>query len=139
MGFGPSAASMTGTHFYVNTFDIAAYAESLPDKRPVALSMRIDRRLEMAYWLYWRIYELFADDAEFQLLFKEKKSMRKTFGPLFFPVRLMGMLRRERQGYRVTRSGAYWIHRLQNEYSLSYINRLWGSCRKDAWPVEVRL
>ncbi len=26
LGFGPSAASMTGAHFYVNTFDITAYA-----------------------------------------------------------------------------------------------------------------
>ena len=76
---------------------------------------------------------------EFQLLFKEAKGLRRVFGPLLFPVRLLGMMQKERGGYRVTRSGAYWIHRLQNEYSLSYINRLWGTCRKDAWPAEVRL
>lgn len=139
VGFGPSAVSMTGTHFYVNTFDITAYAASLPEKRPVALSMKISRRLEMTYWLYWRIYELFADDADFRHLFQEKKRLDKMFGPLFLPARLMGLVRREREGYRVTRTGAYWIHRLQNEYSLSYINRLWGTCRKNAWPAEVRL
>lgn len=139
VGFGPSAASMTGTHFYVNTFDIGAYAECLPENRPIAVSMKVDDRLEMAYWLYWRIYELFADDSEFQSLFEEEKGLRRVFGPLLFPVRLLGMMQREQGGYRVTRSGAYWIHRLQNEYSLSYINRLWGTCRKDAWPAEVRL
>jgi oxygen-independent coproporphyrinogen-3 oxidase len=139
VGFGPSAASMTGTHFYVNTFDIDAYAGSFPEKRPVAVSMKIDERLEMAYWLYWRLYELFAADGEFRTLFSEESDLRKVFGPLLFPVRLLGMMRREPRGYRVTRSGAYWIHRLQNEYSLSYINRLWGTCRKDAWPVEVKL
>ena len=42
-------------------------------------------------------------------------------------------------GYEITRSGAYWIHRLQNEYSLNYINRLWGGCRKTAWPNRVML
>lgn len=139
VGFGPSAASMTGTHFYVNTFDIDAYAGSLPQKRPIAVSMKVEQRLEMAYWLYWRIYELFADDVEFQSLFPEKKDLKRVFGPLMFPVRLLGMMRVEGEGYRVTRSGAYWIHRLQNEYSLSYINRLWGTCRKEAWPEEVRL
>ncbi|MBW1644065.1 MAG: radical SAM protein [Deltaproteobacteria bacterium] len=45
IGFGPSAASMTGNHFYVNTFDVASYAEMLPDRRPIALSMPVDRRL----------------------------------------------------------------------------------------------
>ena len=34
---------------------------------------------------------------------------------------------------------AYWVHRIQNEYSLNYINRLWGRCRQQAWPQEVRL
>lgn len=28
---------------------------------------------------------------------------------------------------------------LGNEYSLSYINHLWGGCRREAWPEEVIL
>jgi coproporphyrinogen III oxidase-like Fe-S oxidoreductase len=37
VGFGPSAASMIGKDFYVNTFDVASYAETLPNKRPIVL------------------------------------------------------------------------------------------------------
>ena len=139
IGFGPSAASMTGADFYVNTFDEAAYAACLPHRRPVALSMPVDRRVEMAYWLYWRVYELKVVNREFQDLFGRETSVDARFGRLFRPLLATGMMRRAADGYRITRKGAYWIHRLQNEYSLNYINRLWGSCRRQPWPKEVTL
>jgi len=139
VGFGPSAASMTGKDFYVNTFDVASYAETLPNKRPIALSMPVDLRLEMAYWLYWRVYELKIQQDDFQDLFGEEYSIESSFNNVIKPFQLAGMLEKRNGGYQVTDSGAYWIHRLQNEYSLNYINRLWGSCRKASWPKEVYL
>jgi oxygen-independent coproporphyrinogen-3 oxidase len=139
IGFGPSAASMTGSDFYVNTFDVKAYASKLPTERPVAVSMPVNRRLEMAYWLYWRIYELKICNRDFQSVFGEDASLGAEFGQLLHPLIPLGLLERIDGGYRVTKSGAYWIHRLQNEYSLSYINHLWGTCRKEPWPEEVRL
>ena len=139
IGLGPSAASMTGKNFYVNTFDVEAYASALPNKRPIALSMDVDRRLEMAYWLYWRVYELKVDQVDFQSIFGVEASLDKSFRKIIWPFELLGMMQRENGGYKVTDSGAYWIHRLQNEYSLNYINRLWGSCRHNPWPLEVRL
>ncbi len=139
IGLGPSAASMTGTDFYVNTFDVEAYASTLPERRPVALSMPIEQRLEMAYWLYWRTYELRILEQDFQQLFGADVSLDSIFGPLFRPFQLTGMMQRIKGGYEIKKSGAYWIHRLQNEYSLSYINRLWGGCRQKTWPEEVVL
>ncbi len=139
IGFGPSAASMTGNDFYVNTFSVAAYVKALPLERPVALSMKVDRRLEMAYWLYWRIYELQMTDSDFKSVFGSDASIEREFGPMLRPLLLAGLLKAVEGGYRVTKAGAYWIHRLQNEYSLNYINNLWGTCRKQPWPGEVRL
>jgi oxygen-independent coproporphyrinogen-3 oxidase len=139
VGFGPSAASMTGKDFYVNTFDVASYAETLPNKRPIALSMSVDQRLEMAYWLYWRVYELKINQEDFQNLFGEENSIESTFSNIIKPFELAGMIEKKNGGYQVTDSGAYWIHRLQNEYSLNYINRLWGSCQREPWPSEVAL
>ncbi|MGB3972609.1 MAG: radical SAM protein [Peptococcia bacterium] len=139
IGFGPSAASMTGNDFYVNTFDVGTYAQSLPKKRPIALSMSLDRRLEMAYWLYWRIYELKILQDDFRDLFGDDCSLDEQFSHLFRPLMLMGMMNKKNGGYEITPSGAYWIHRLQNEYSLNYINRLWGTCRREPWPAEVFL
>ena len=139
IGFGPSAASMTGTDFYVNTFDVDAYANALDADRPVALSMKIDQRLEMAYWLYWRVYELAIDSGDFHDLFQSEKKLNEVFGNLLNFFRLCGMVEKHKSGYEITNAGAYWIHRLQNEYSLSYINRLWGTCRKSPWPEKVIL
>lgn len=139
IGLGPSAASMTGTNFYVNTFDVESYASTLPGERPIALSMEVDRRLEMAYWLYWRVYELQVNQRDFQDLFGDETSLNQAFAKVIRPCERVGMMQRENGGYKVTDTGAYWIHRLQNEYSLNYINRLWGSCRHNPWPSEVQL
>ena len=130
---------MTGTDFYVNTFDLEAYAATLPQRRPIALSMPIDERLEMAYWLYWRTYELKVMEQDFHRLFGTNTSLDTIFWSILRPFQLLGMMRRIEGGYEITQSGAYWIHRLQNEYSLSYINRLWGGCRRVAWPEQVVL
>jgi oxygen-independent coproporphyrinogen-3 oxidase len=130
---------MTGSNFYVNTFDVNAYVCRLPLQRPVALSMPVNLRIEMAYWLYWRVYELKILNSDFQSVFGVDASIERTFGHLLQPLVLMGWMERVADGYHVTTPGAYWIHRLQNEYSLNYINRLWGTCRKTAWPLEVSL
>ncbi|MEN8251938.1 MAG: radical SAM protein, partial [Bacteroidota bacterium] len=139
IGFGPSAASMTGSDFYVNTFKVESYIKRLPDKRPIALSMPVDQRLEMAYWLYWRIYELKICQKDFQNQFGEEHTIESTFYKVIKPFMLAGMIAKINGSYQVTDAGAYWIHRLQNEYSLNYINRLWGSCRQEPWPSEVFL
>jgi oxygen-independent coproporphyrinogen III oxidase len=139
VGFGPSAASMTGSDFYVNTFDVEAYAGALPARRPVAVSMPVDQQLEMGYWLYWRIYELKLLADSFRKEFGEEASLARQFGRLMAPLVSGGLMARTPAGYEVTKPGAYWIHRLQNEYSLNYINRLWGTCRKQAWPQAVKL
>jgi oxygen-independent coproporphyrinogen-3 oxidase len=138
VGFGPSAASMIGSHFHVNTFSVDAYADALPARRPVALAMPLDRRQEMAYWLYWRAYELFAGEQDFRDLF-DGAELERVFGPLFAPFRALGLMCRSDGGFGVTDSGAFWIHRLQSEYSLAYIERLWGGCRRAAWPNGLQL
>jgi oxygen-independent coproporphyrinogen-3 oxidase len=139
VGFGPSAASMIGSHFYVNTFDVDAYAACLPARRPIALAMPADRRLEMAYWLFWRAYELEINDDAFTSVFGSGESLDGVFGMLLRPLAVAGMMRRHQKGWSITGSGAYWIHRVQNEYSLNYINRLWGKCRAQPWPPEIVL
>lgn len=130
---------MTGTDFYVNTFDVKAYADRLPSDRPIAVTMSVDQRTEMAYWLYWRIYELKIDNEHFQRVFGSETSLEVQFGHLLSPLVSLGMLAKVNRGYKVTKPGAYWIHRLQNEYSLSYIDHLWGTCQREPWPSEVRL
>jgi oxygen-independent coproporphyrinogen-3 oxidase len=139
VGFGPSAATMTPDDFYVNTFDVPNYVSRLPQQRPVALSMPLTRRTEMGYWLYWRIYELAVRQQDFSRAFGVSASIEQQFGRLFRPLVSMGFMAQDGVDYTVTKRGAYWIHRLQNEYSLNYINRLWGACRREPWPALVTL
>ncbi len=137
LGIGPSAGSMVPGHFHVNTFSIEEYAATLPDRLPVALVMPIDRRLEMAYWLYWRAYELTIPAQGFRESFDQ--DLEEVYGGLLKSLTRFGLLRQENGCYYLTEEASYWVHRVQNEYALSYINRLWGSCRKEAWPQQVRL
>jgi oxygen-independent coproporphyrinogen III oxidase len=137
LGIGPSAASMLPGRFFVNTFSIEQYAATLPHRLPVALSMPVDRQLEMAYWLYWRIYEMSIPIQEFSQVFG--RDLESVHGRLLRLLTRLGILNRENGCYHVTEKSVYWIHRLQNEYALNYINNLWGACRNEAWPAEVTL
>ncbi len=137
LGIGPSAGSMIPGHFYVNTFSVEEYAAALPNRLPVALVTPIDRRLEMAYWLYWRAYELTIPAQGFRELFDS--DIEAVYGRLLGLLKRLGMLQQENGCYHVTEGASYWIHRVQNEYALNYINRLWGRCRDRAWPQEVKL
>jgi hypothetical protein len=123
--------------FFVNTFSIDEYAVALPDRSPVALVLPVDRRLEMVYWLYWRAYELTLPRDGFVELFGEE--LESVFGGLMKLLVRTGMAQLDRNVYQLSDEAAYWIHRVQNEYALNYINRLWGRCRSEAWPSRVRL
>lgn len=136
LGLGPSAASMLPGQFRVNTFSVAEYAKALPDRLPVALVMPVSRRLEMAYWLYWRAYELRIPEAPFREMFGQ--DLKDAFGAALLALERLGALRYREGGYDVAENAAYWIHRIQNEYALNYIDRLWGRCRKEPWPKEIR-
>ncbi len=137
LGFGPSAASMTGHQFYVNTFSVDQYVSALPGQLPVALVMPVNKRLEMGYWLYWRAYEMKIAGDEFRELFGE--DLGTVYGSLLRTLTGLGMATQHNGSYRLTEKAAYWVHRFQNEYSLNYINRLWGRCREEPWPDRVRL
>ncbi len=67
------------------------------------------------------------------------EELEAVYGRLMTLLRRLGMAHLENGCYRLTQQSAYWIHRLQNEYALNYINRLWGRCREEAWPRRVRL
>jgi coproporphyrinogen III oxidase-like Fe-S oxidoreductase len=138
VGLGPGAASMTGNSFYMNTFSVPEYASAVESKLPVALAMRIPSRLDRAHWLYWSFYALRISRIDFATKF-DGHDLDHEFGRLLRPMQILGWLAEHPDGYAVTNSGAYWIHRLQNAYSLHYLERLWGACSREAWPKEVQL
>ena len=136
-GFGASAGSMLGDCFYVNTFDVDEYCAMVEKgKEPIALSMPLDQKMEMAYWLYWRIYEMYINKQDFYKLFGER--FDAVYGDLFFLLKSIGFIKQEKEKIFITSKGAYWVHRVQNEYSLSNIQKIWGTCISNPWPDEVK-
>jgi hypothetical protein len=91
----------------------------------------------MAGWLYWRIYETRIDKADFCLRFA--KDWVKTYGRYVKPLALLGFMRDEGEQVVLTDRGAYWLHALQDLFSIDYIGKLWGTSVQDPWPASVAL
>jgi coproporphyrinogen III oxidase-like Fe-S oxidoreductase len=138
IGLGPGAASMTGERFYVNTFSVAAYAESVSSRLPVALVLQVPPRLDRTYWLYWSLYALHISREHFARSYSGLDLDREFSIPLR-AMQALGLLQRVPGGYDVTHSGAYWVHRIQNAFSLQYLEHVWGAGHREAWPQEVAL
>ena len=138
MGLGPSAGTYTGNAFYFNTFSVSEYIETEQARLPIALKMRVSNRLEKLFWFYWRLYEIAVP----------RKEYLERFGCAFpwdfrILLRLLGFLglgRREQDDrFVLTPRGTHWIHLLQNQYALNYVNTIWSKCQMSPWPEKVRL
>ncbi len=137
IGIGPSAASMLPGRFFVNTFSIEQYAAALPRRLPVALAMSVDRRLEMLYWLYWRIYEMSIPVREFSRLFGRDLGER-LWRPVETACEAWDTQPRERllPCYREIRIlDSSTPERICLELHQSPL----GACRNEAWPSGVTL
>ena len=41
--------------------------------------------------------------------------------------------------YEMTLKGAFYYHYFENYYTLSYIDKMWGVMRKEAFPEGMKL
>lgn len=135
VGFGAGAGSKVGGVFWFNTFSVEAYIDAAPP-RP-ALVMQTSERFRRAHWLYWRLYRTEVSNAEYAGLFGSE--LEDEFGTLLTVLRLTGMISRHGDIWKVTERGAVWMHRLQQLFSITYIDDIWERCHQDAWPQEVVL
>lgn len=59
LGLGASGGSYLKNIFWVNTFNVSEYINAIEAGRsPIALSIDLSEEMQMAGWLYWRIYEI---------------------------------------------------------------------------------
>lgn len=61
------------------------------------------------------------------------------YGLEFGLARLSGLLKKEKGVYRMTLKGAFYYHYYENFYTLSYIDKMWGLMRKEAFPGGMEL
>jgi coproporphyrinogen III oxidase-like Fe-S oxidoreductase len=138
LGLGASAGSYLRDIFYVNTFNTKAYVQALADGRmPIALSLELSERMQMAGWLYWRIYETKFNKDDFERRFH--RHIDAVYGWHLRLLSFLGLLTEDENEVALTDAGAYWLHTVQDLFSIDYISKLWGSSQQTPWPAKVRL
>jgi len=138
VGLGASGGSYLPDVFYLNTFNVSEYCKALESGRmPIALSVDLTERMQMAGWLYWRIYETRFRKADFRKRFA--RDFDEVYGR---PMRLLarlGLAKADDGEVVLSDAGAYWVHALQDLFSLDYVDKLWGESKRNPWPESVAL
>lgn len=138
IGLGASGGSYLKDILYFNTFSVDSYISALQTGRsPIALSMKLSSRMQMAGWLYWRIYETAFKPSDFRRRFNLE--FERVFGAYFRLFSLLGLARETEDRIVLSDRGAYWLHALQDLFSIHYISGLWKFARQDPWPERVVL
>jgi coproporphyrinogen III oxidase-like Fe-S oxidoreductase len=138
VGLGASGASYLKDIFYLNTFNVAAYIRALEQGRmPIALSLDLTERMQMAGWLYWRVYETRFRRRDFKIRFG--KDFDVVYGKYVKLLSHLGFLEDHGDEVVLSDSGAYWLHVVEDLFSIDYISKLWGTSRQEPWPEKVVL
>jgi oxygen-independent coproporphyrinogen-3 oxidase len=138
LGLGASGGSYLNDIFYLNTFSVAEYIKALENNRmPVAISVNLNRKMQMAGWLYWRIYETRFRKSDFLKRFGV--DFDSIYGGLIRLFSRLGMLRAEGDEIILNDKGDYWLHAFEDFFSIDFIGNLWGSSKNIPWPEKTVL
>ena len=139
VGLGASGGSYLKDIFYVNTFNVAEYIKRLENGRmPIALSLDLSESMQMAWWFYWRVYETRFKRSDFRERFR--REFDEVYGKYIKLFSFFGLIKKD-DGDRIvlTDRGAYWLHAIEDLFSINYISKLWGTSKQEPWPKRVDL
>lgn len=138
LGFGCSATSLFHNQFKINTFDIASYCERIHSGQlPTSLTIRFTPRQRMMYWLFWTAYSTRVRASDFEKFFGVP--LKKMYGFELWIAKRLGFIKEQHGTYEMTLKGAFYYHYYENFYTLSYIDKMWGIMRKEAFPEHIKL
>ncbi len=138
LGLGASAGSYLKDVFYLNTFNVSEYIRAVQNGRlPVALSLGLSERMQMAGWLYWRIYETRFQKSDFMARFG--CDLDRVFGKFLRPLSWAGLLQDDGAEVVLSDEGTYWLHVLEDLFSIDHVGKLWGTSQQEPWPERVVL
>jgi coproporphyrinogen III oxidase-like Fe-S oxidoreductase len=138
LGLGASAGSYLRDVFYLNTFKVSEYINSLEQRgTPIALSLELSEPMQMAGWLYWRIYETRFRKSDFVKRFD--REFDSVFGKYLRPLSWAGLARDDGEEVVLSDEGTYWLHVLEDLFSIDYVGKLWGTSQAEPWPEKVVL
>ena len=138
IGFGCSATSLFKDQFKINTFDVDSYCERINSgSLASSVTIRFIKRQRMVYWLFWTAYSTKVRDVDFEKFFG--KPLKKIYGFELFVAKLLGFITEDNGTYKMTLRGAFYYHYFESFYTLSYIDKMWGIMRKEAFPQHIEL
>jgi oxygen-independent coproporphyrinogen-3 oxidase len=138
LGFGCSATTLLKEQFKINTFSVDDYCKRInDDDLPTSLTIKFSQRQRMVYYLFWTLYSLQLDEKKFEQFFGV--SLKEMYGFEFWLAQKFGLLTRENGIYSMTMKGAFYYHYYEQFYTLSYIDKMWGIMRKEAFPECIEL
>ena len=138
LGFGCSATTLLKKQFKINTFSVDAYCNRINEgKLPTSLTIRFTKRQRMVYYLFWTAYSTKVDVRDFERFFGVP--LRKMYGFELWLAKRLGFVTEKNGVYEMTLRGAFYYHYYENFYTLSYIDKMWGIMRKEAFPEEIKL
>ena len=138
IGFGCSATSLFKDQFKINTFDVESYCNRINSgDLATSLTVRFVKRQRMVYWLFWTAYSTRVKDKDFEKFFGVP--LKKMYGFEIFVAKLLGFITERNGTYEMTLKGAFYYHYYESFYTLSYIDKMWGIMRKDAFPEYINL
>ena len=91
----------------------------------------------MIYWLFWTAYSTKVKAKDFEKFFGVP--LKKKYGFEFWLAKRFGFIKEENGTYEMTLKGAFYYHYYENFYTLSYIDKMWGELRKNAFPEKMEL
>ena len=138
LGFGCSATSLFKEQFKINTFDVESYCERIRSKKlATSLTIRFTKRQRMIYWLFWTAYSTRVPIRDFERFFGVP--LKKMYGFELWVAKALGFIKEQDGIYEMTLKGAFYYHYYENFYTLSYIDKMWGIMRKEAFPQHLEL
>ena len=138
LGFGCSATSLFKGQFKINTFDVESYCERIRSGNlATSLTIRFTKRQRMIYWLFWTAYSTRVNARDFEKFFGVP--LKKMYGFELWIAKRLGFINEHDGTYEMTLKGAFYYHYYENFYTLSYIDKMWGIMRKEAFPEQIKL
>ena len=138
IGFGTSATTLLKKQFKINTFNVDSYCRRIESGKPAtSLTIRFTKRQRMIYWLFWTAYSTKVRQQDFEKFFGV--SLKKMYRLEIWLSKKAGFVTENNGEYLMTLKGAFYYHYYENFYTLSYIDKMWGIMRKEAFPKKIKL
>ncbi len=138
IGFGCSATTLLKEQFKINTFSVEEYINRIEENNlATSLTIRFTKRQRMIYYLFWTAYSTKVSKKDFKEFFGEE--LDKKYGLELKIAKILGFINESKDEYTMTLKGAFYYHYYENFYTLSYIDKMWGVMRKEAFPKKLKL